>query len=149
MYCKKCGKQLSEGEEFCENCGTSTKEIMIPQKKTDQEKCLPAFILGLIGSIFGILGGLFTTFLAGAFGGYRGDVAFILIFGGAIVGLIGACKCLNKLKSGSILELLSAIMMIICAYVISGSDCMTVIGLLCMLVGGIIGAIQAFIIKRK
>lgn len=145
MYCKKCGNELKEGEQFCGKCGANASGTIISQEK-NQTKCLPAFILGLIGSIFGIFGGLCTTMCLSL--SSRGDAAFILIFGGAIVGLIGACLCLNKPKIGSVLELVSALMMIICAFGITGSDFMTVIAFLLMLVGGIIGAVYAFIIKR-
>ena len=149
MYCKKCGNQLKEGAQFCGNCGSSISGSVIPSKQENPQKCLPAFILGLIGSIFGIFGGICTTMCVSAISSSHGNSAFILIFGGAIVGLIGACLCLNKTGIGSILELISAIMMIICAYTISGSDFMTVIALLLMLVAGIIGAVYAFVIKRK
>ena len=76
-------------------------------------------------------------------------MAFFLIFGGSIVGLIGACRCLKKATSGSILELVAAVMLIICAYGASGSDFMTVIALLLLLVGGIVGLIFSFARKRK
>ena len=147
MYCKKCGNQLNEGEQFCSKCGAKVNEDIILQDKKNPSRCLPAFILGLIGSIFGIFGGLCTTMCS--FISSQGNAAFLLIFGGAIIGLIGACLCLNKPKIGSVLELVSAIMMIICAYGISGSDFMTIIALLLLLVGGIIGAVHSFIINNK
>ncbi|MDD6251924.1 MAG: zinc-ribbon domain-containing protein [Oscillospiraceae bacterium] len=160
MYCKKCGNELTESEQFCGKCGANAKESINKSEKNAKEsintsdkkgsmKCLPAFILGLIGSIFGIFGGLCTTMCSGVVSSSRGNAAFILIFLGAIVGLIGACLCMNKPKIGSILELASAIMMIICAFGISGSDFMTVIALLLLLAGGIIGAVYSFLLKRK
>ena len=149
MFCKNCGNQLNDGAQFCTNCGTSVNGGTAPATENNSQKCLPAFILGLIGSIFGIFGGLCTTMCAGLVSSSGGNSAFILIFGGAIVGLIGACLCLNKAKIGSVLELVAAIMMIICAFGITGADFMTVIALLLLLVGGLIGAVYAFLIKRK
>ena len=149
MYCKKCGNEIKEGEQFCEKCEASAKEPKNASDKMDSMKCLPAFILGLIGSVFGIFGGLCTTMCVSAVSSSRGNAAFILIFLGAIVGLIGACLCLNKPKIGSVLEIASAIMMIICAFGISGSEFMTVIAILLLLIGGIIGAVYSFLPKRK
>lgn len=149
MYCKKCGNELTESEQFCGKCGANAKESINTSDKKGSMKCLPAFILGLIGSVFGIFGGLCTTMCSSVVSSSRGNAAFILIFLGAIVGLIGACLCMNKPKIGSLLELASAIMMIICAFGISGSDFMTIIALLLMLAGGIIGAVYSFLLKRK
>ncbi len=149
MYCNKCGNEVKEGEQFCQKCGSKVNEGNSLQNQKNPQKCLPAFILGLIGSIFGIFGGLCTTMCVGIASSSLGNSAFILIFGGAIIGLIGACLCLNKVKIGSIMELASALMMIICAYAITGADIMTIIALLLLLVGGVIGAVYGFVIKRK
>lgn len=150
MYCKKCGSPLNEGDKHCNKCGESVNETITPQNKNTPDKCLPAFVLGLIGSIFGIFGGFCTTMCVSlSLSESKSNSAFFLIFCGAIIGLIGACLCLNKPKVGSILELASAIMMIICAYGITGSDFMTILSFLLLLAGGIVGAAYAFIIKRK
>lgn len=109
-------------------------------------KCLPSFILGLIGGICGIFGGFCTT-MCDVFGG--GNAPFLLIFCGSIIGLIGACLCLSKARIGSLLELVSGIMIMICAYGITGSGMMSVIAMLMFLFGGIIGIVYSFIIKRK
>ena len=152
MYCPNCGNELKDGAMFCGKCGMSVKAGTNGQNvfknQDNSQKCLPAFILGLIGSIFGILGGFCTTMCLSSFGSSSGDAAFILILGGAIVGLVGACKCLTKVKTGSILELISAVMMIICAYG-TGAEFMTVLAFVLMLIGGIIGAFQAFVMKKK
>ncbi len=104
-------------------------------------RSLPAFILGLIGSIFGILGGFCTTACASIFS--SGTAPLIMIFGGSIVGLVGACMCLNKAKIGSILQILAAVSIFICAYTISGADLMTVLGMLLLAAGGLIGFVSS------
>ena len=109
-------------------------------------KCLPSFILGLIGGICGIFGGFCTT-MCDVFGG--GNAPFFFIFCGSIIGIIGACMCLSKARIGSLLELVSAIMIMICAYGITGSGMMSVIAMLMFLFGGIIGIVYSFIIKQK
>lgn len=135
MYCKKCGNTiLDESGELCTNCKRE-----LSNNKTS--KFLPSFILGLIGAVFGISGGLCMTMCTSLYS--SGMSAFILILGGSIVGLVGACKCLNNVKSGSILELIAAVMIIICAYGITGSDMSTIVAMLMFLIGGIIGLIYA------
>lgn len=78
-----------------------------------------------------------------------GTSAFVLILGGSIVGLIGACKCLKNAKQGSILEIIGAIMIIICAYGITGSDFSTIIGMVLLLISGIIGLIYSLLKTKK
>lgn len=139
MICEKCGKDITnQNARFCPNCGERL------QQKTG---FLPSFILGLIGSIFGASGGLCMTMCSSLYS--SGMSAFILILGGSIVGLVGACKCLKDVKIGSILELIAAIMIIICAYGITGSDFSTIIGMLLLLIGGIIGLIYSFVKIKK
>ncbi len=78
-----------------------------------------------------------------------GMSTFILIFGGSIVGLIGACKCLSNVKVGSILQLIAAIMIIICAYGITGSDISTIVAMLLFLTSGVIGLVYGIIKNKK
>lgn len=117
-------------------------------QNNEPDKFLPSFILGLIGSIFGILGGFCTTLCTSFSSSSRGNMAFILIIGGSIVGLIGACQCLKNVRRGSILQLIAALMIIICAYGISGADFQTVLAMLLLLFGGAIGLIRSFIVKK-
>lgn len=116
------------------------------RQNNEPDKFLPSFILGLIGSIFGIFGGFCTTLCTSL--SSKGNAAFILIIGGSIVGLIGACQCLKKVRLGSILQLIAALMIIICAYGITGSDLQTVLAMLLFLFGGAIGLIRSFIVKK-
>ena len=78
-----------------------------------------------------------------------GGAAFIFIFGGSVVGMIGACQCLKNVKRGSILQLIGAVMIIICAYGITGADLMSVLAFLLLLIGGIIGLVDYYVIKKK
>ncbi len=147
-FCQKCGKEIKDDCKFCPVCGTeqlsdekSSAQLSVEKK----EKCLPSFIIGLIGSILGMFGGLCTTMCSC---GSSSNSAFLLIFLGSIVGMIGTCLCLNKSKIGSLLQLLGAVMMIIHAYS-KGAEFLTVFGFVLLLFAGIIGVIYSFLIRRN
>ncbi len=146
MFCEKCGKELENGQ--CPNCGNNVQ--MVYQQPTPESKpkdrCLTSFILGLIGATFGLFGGICTTMCSL---GSASNSAFIFIFGGSLIGLGGACLCLNKSKIGSILETVAALLLIYRAFFGGGSDFMTVIAILFLLSGGLIGLVCSFLIKRK
>lgn len=112
-----------------------------------RNRCLPSFIIGLVASLFGIMGGLCTTMCDSLV--HSGVAPFILIVGGSVVGLVGACLCLNKAKIGSILQFVAAILIIICAYGISGAEFMTVFAIILFIVSGIIGVVFAFVVNKK
>lgn len=151
MKCSNCGKELKSGEKYCSNCGAELeiKEQYCTEsteKNTKKIRFLPSFILGLIGSIFGIFGGMCMT-MCSAF--YSGSVkAFIFILGGSVVGMIGACKCLNDTKKGSILELIGAVMIIICAYGMTGAEFQTILALILLLISGIMGLLYTYYKNR-
>jgi len=92
MYCKNCGAQINNVDGICPECSANNKE--------KSGGFMPSFILGLIGAIFGLGGGMCMTMCSSFYS--SGNAAFILIFGGSIVGLIGACKCLKNVKSDGI-----------------------------------------------
>ena len=141
MYCEKCGMEIHNSEGICLNCEGG-------KKVKNGVKFLPSFILGLIGSLFGISGGLCVTMCTSIFSSSYGLSALVLILGGSIVGLIGACKCLTNAKLGSLIEIVAAIMIIICAYGITGSDMSTVVAIIMFLTGGIVGLLYS-IAKEK
>lgn len=154
MFCKSCGKQLADHVRFCPYCGDAVVAAQTPahvpapapeKAKANELRCLPSFILGVTGSTFGMLGGICTTMCS--FG--SGGSAFFFIFGGSIIGLIGACLCFKKAKIGSLLELLGALMIIYRAFFDGGSEFMSVFALILLLFGGLIGVVYSFLIKRK
>ena len=110
-------------------------------------RCLPSFILGLVASLFGIMGGLCTTMCDSLIS--NGVAPFVLIVGGSVIGLVGACLCMNKAKIGSILQFVAAILIIICAYGVTGAELMTIIAMILFVISGIVGVIFAFVINRK
>lgn len=112
-----------------------------------RNRCLPSFIIGLVASLFGIMGGLCTTMCDSLVS--NGVAPFLLIVGGSVVGLVGACLCMSKAKIGSILQLVAAVLIIICAYGISGAEFMTIFAMILFIVSGIIGIIFAFVVNRK
>lgn len=146
-FCSNCGKKLSEDEKFCMVCGKNQQENIVGdthyanRTPDNKDKFLPSFILGLIASIFGIFGGLCVTMCSSIYS--SGMEAFIFIIGGSVVGLIGACKCLSNAKIGSILELIGAIMITICAFGITGADGQTVIALVLFYISGAIGLLHS------
>lgn len=159
MFCKKCGKEFVDGSKYCDRCGYPTDNITVssstPNTKAETNnedagnKCLPAFILGLIASIFGMFGGFCMTMCTGMMCmDSASNFAFFFIFCGSILGLVGACLCLNKALLGSILQLVAALFIIIYAYGMVGAEFMTILAMLLFLAGGIVGIIFYFI-KRK
>ena len=73
QYCRKCGKELSDDSEFCENCGfqldenpKNNKEIVKHDSDNKNEfvKKLP-LILAIIGIIVSIAEGLGTPMIMG------------------------------------------------------------------------------------
>ena len=166
-FCPVCGKQVirpgdnpdgndqnscSDSNMHYEYTGSQNSNAILRNEngkgaiKQDQQRCLPAFIIGLIGSIMGMFGGLCMSMCDVATGG---NAPFLLIFGGSVVGLIGACLCMSKAKIGSILELIGSVMIIICAYGITGAEFMSVFAMVLLLVGGLIGVVDSFFIKHK
>ena len=163
--CPKCGADIKGDKRFCVNCGewlkkessnnasTTQEKVKSTDKKSDSasgrtfldfinepKKCLPAFIIGLIGSIFGLFGGTCRTMCSC---GSASDSAFFMIFGGAIIAMIGTCLCLNKAKIGGPVILIGAIMIIIRAYS-DGAEFMTIFSFVLLLAAGIVGTLFAY-----
>lgn len=107
---------------------------------TEYRRCLPAFIMGIIGSVLGIFGGLCTTVCSY---GSASNSAFLMIFGGAVIALIGTCFCLNWTKIGAPLQLFGAILIIARAFS-RGAEFMTIFSAVILLASAIIGIIFAF-----
>lgn len=166
-FCPVCGKQVirpgknydrngqnsrSDSNMHYEDTGSQNNNAILRDEngktdiKQEQHRCLPAFIIGLIGSIMGLFGGLCMSMCDLATGGIA---PFLLIFGGSVVGLIGACLCMSKAKTGSILELIGSVMIIICAFGITGAEFMSVFAMVLLLVGGLVGVVDSFFIKHK
>ncbi|MBE6708552.1 MAG: zinc-ribbon domain-containing protein [Ruminococcaceae bacterium] len=146
-FCTNCGKQLSDGEAFCSGCGkpvqsTAQSPVQANRMQTQTnpakaESCVPAFVLGLIGAIFGLFGGMCVA-ACNSIGGNEGAALFLIV-GGSIVGLIGACMCFKRAKLGSVVELIGAVMMAICIFGVTGADFMSIIGMIMLAIGGLIG----------
>lgn len=109
-------------------------------KKTNS---LVPLILGIIGGVFGIIGGSCTTFCAGVadavgVGGYL--VWGILSLVAAIVGLVGGCVA-RKTGTGSLLMVIAAIVDIVCM-IFLGLVWTILVSLILFLIGGIIGLVK-------
>lgn len=141
MHCKNCGTEIKDGDQrICPNCHQQLMNKIA-------QRFLPSFILGLIGSLFGIAGGFCMTMCSSLYS--SGVSAFVLIFGGSVVGLIGACQCLKNVKIGAILEIIAAIMITICAYGPIGGDLATVLAMILFYISGIVGIIYYIYKIRK
>ena len=137
---------MSGGIKMEENKNTQIQEST-ENGAVKRNRCLPSFIRGLVASLFGIMGGLCTTMCDSLIS--NGVAPFILIVGGSVVGLVGACLCMNKAKIGSILQFVAAIMIIICAYGVTGAEFMTIFAMILFIVSGIVGVVFAFVVNRK
>lgn len=128
---------VEDANKFCSKCG----EVMEQTTAAGVSKSVPAFVLGLIGGIFGLFGGLCVS-VCYSFGGNDG-LPLILMCGGSVVGLVGSCLCLNKAKIGCILEFVGAVMIAICAFGFTGADLMSLVGMAMLAVGGVVGFLTA------
>lgn len=137
-FCEKCGKEVKDEAVVCPECGAAIER---KPAKTKGTRCMPAFILGLIGAIFGLFGG-FCVSACYSFGGNEIAPMFFMI-GGSLVGLVGSCMCFNKAKLGSILEIIAAVMIAYCAFTITGADITSLVGMLLLGVGGVVGLIMS------
>ena len=165
-FCSQCGKELDAGVQFCAWCGTKlngdvsgvdTKQNTSckNQKMLDfiannkvlsylftYKKCLPAFIIGLVGGILGMFGGLCTTMCS--FSSSAGNSAFLLIFCGAVIAVVGSCLCLTKARIGSAVQLLGTLMIIIRAFSHNGAEFLTIFSFVFLLVASVIGIISSY-----
>lgn len=138
-YCGKCGNQIVDESVVCPCCGDRIEDSC--PNSVAAKGSLPAFILGLIGSIFGLFGGLCVFACLGIVG--KGAISLPLMVGGSVIGLIGACKCLKDAKKGSIMQFIAAAMIFICGIAFTGADAMSIIGMIVLTIGGIVGFVTS------
>ena len=144
-FCVHCGKELASDASFCMNCGNVVSDQTAAgpsgtNKNAANQRCLPAFVVGLIGSIFGLFGGMCVS-ACYSLSGNDGVPMFFLV-GGSLIGLIGSCMCFSKARLGAILQLVAAGMIAICAFGITGADVTTLMGMLLLGVGGVVGLLM-------
>lgn len=163
VRCQKCGA-VTNGENFCQSCGAQLNASSQPQApqagypqyqppayasppananpsaQAPAGRSVAAFVVGLIGSIFGIFGGLCV---AACYSGTGNDtVALLFLIGGSLLGLFGACTCMKKATNGGMMQLAGALLIAICAFGITGADFATLIGMFLLAVGGIVGLVS-------
>jgi len=110
------------------------------QNRPAAQRSVAAFVVGLIGAIFGMFGGMCVAACSSFIG--NDGIALFMLVGGSVVGLIGACMCLSKAKIGGLLQMGGAVMIAICAFTITGADFMTLIGMLMLAIGGLCGLLS-------
>lgn len=126
--CKNCNNSVADNAVVCPTCGC---------KLDVANRNVAAFVLGLIGSIFGLIGGLCVSACYSFIGSET--TPMIMMVGGSILGLIGCCMCFSKAKIGSLLELAGAVLIAICAFAITGAGIMSLVSIALLGIGGIVG----------
>ena len=109
-FCVSCGTENDDNATFCIKCGynfdgkseTSTKEITANETSRTLE-----LVLGIIGAIFGLLGGVFAIMLS-SFGGTEIFALGISALLASIVGIVGSVYVKNNAKTGGIILIISA-----------------------------------------
>ena len=105
-------------------------------------RSMPAFLIGLIAGVLGLFGGLCVA-ACYSFGG-DGSLPLIMLVGGSVVGLIGACIALRNARRGALMELAAALMMAVCVFGFTGSGFMTLVSMILFAVGGLVGLLTSF-----
>lgn len=105
-------------------------------------RSIPAFVVGLIAGIFGLFGGLCVAACYSV--GGQGGLPLIMLVGGSIVGLIGACIAMKDARKGSLMELAAAVMMAICVFGSTGGGFMILASMILFAVGGLVGLLSSF-----
>lgn len=136
-FCVSCGTENDDNATFCIKCGynfdgkseTSTKEITANETSRTLE-----LVLGIIGAIFGLLGGVFAIMLSHL------EEAEIFALGisallASIVGIVGSVYVKNNAKTGGIILIISAIWLLISisAYGILGFILLGIAGLIALI----------------
>ena len=106
-------------------------------------RCLPAFIIGIVGSLFGMMGGICMTMCSI----FDSNAAFFMLFGGSLISMLGTCFCFKKTRVGSPLLTIGTLMVIIRAYS-EGGEFMTVFGIVLMVTATLISAVFCIPFKK-
>ena len=151
-FCPKCGMEIQPGQMFCPYCSTQVantnsmgnmSQPTVEKKKTTGY--IPAFILGLIGSVFGILGGICVSACYSFTG--NDTAPMVMIIGGSLIGMVGACIGFNFPLPGAVLEIAGTLLMSSCVFTITGADIMTLLAIALLGISGIIALIMSFVNK--
>lgn len=136
-FCVSCGTENDDNATFCIKCGynfdgkseTSTKEITANETSRTLE-----LVLGIIGAIFGLLGGVFAIMLS-SFGGTEIFALGMSALLASIVGIVGSVYVKNNAKTGGIILIISAIWLLISisAYGILGFILLGIAGLIALI----------------
>ncbi len=103
-------------------------------------KCVPAFVLGLIAGIMGILGGSCMATCGSAMSSSLSNLNGFMILFPSIIGLVGACLCYKHAHIGSILMLIPGVTILIKGwFMYGGADIMSIFAMLLFWIGGFVG----------
>lgn len=115
-----------------------------------KKKSIPGAILGIIGGVFLMIGSAFlsicTGFIDGAFHteGALTITVYLLGFGGAVVGIVGAILDFKNNVAGGILQAIGFVMALVLIFVM-GFTVWIFIGMVLLL----IGMILSFTVKKN
>lgn len=108
-----------------------------------KKKSIPGAVLGIIGSVFAIIGGLGLALCAEVVAKATGGAvnytwaAYVLGLGSGIVGLIGAILDFNKPVIGGVLQLIAVVMGIVVCVLMYWQWAM-IVAFILLAVGGIL-----------
>lgn len=114
-FCVSCGTENEDDAIFCTKCGYNfNEESKTPNKQTTATETSRTIelVLGIIGGIFGLLGGVFAIIVS-TVGGSEILVLGISAILASIVGIIGSVYVKNNAKTGGIILIVSAIWLLI------------------------------------
>ena len=107
-FCEKCGTENSKDADFCSSCGYNFGN---PANNSSENPRTLELVLGILGAVFGFLGGLFAIM----FSAFGEDLLILGIsaFLASIVGLVGAIYLKPNVKYGGIILIIAAIWVLI------------------------------------
>ena len=114
MFCKSCGNELQETDEFCNKCGKSTK----PEVVNDDNPAMIFSIIGFVCSFFSSIAGLVVSIIA--FNKYKRQENQ-QYKGLSIAGIVISCIGCASAVSSVISSIFASIIYIVVAVLMSGA----------------------------
>ena len=97
MYCKHCGKELSDEAPLCPNCGTPTENSPIrkPERNVGTGKKRPCAVIGFVLSLISLVTTIILVTMGMICGGFLGETLFTV---SSLAGLVFSIFGLSEAK---------------------------------------------------